>query len=108
MGSTFAFPRRKWLCERTTNFFYTYIAFLVINCEGIPVVIYFRDGNRRSNNGFNRDCQSIQSSQPLATKILSKAAWKFAELATKENARSLIKKFVRDTLSLTTLHLKHE
>jgi hypothetical protein len=57
---------------------------------------------------FFRDWQSIESSQLLATKILGRASWEFAELATKENARFLINKFVRDTFSVPTLHLKHE
>jgi hypothetical protein len=74
MGNTFAFPRRTWLRESITNFRYTYIVFLVIKREGRPIVIYFRDGNGRSSNGFCRECQSIQSSQLLTTKILSKAA----------------------------------
>jgi len=87
---------------------YAYIAFLVVKCDGRPIVIYFRGGNGRSNNGFYRDCHSIESLQLLGIKILSEASWEFAEIATKENLRSLINKFVRDTFSIPTLHHKYE
>jgi hypothetical protein len=62
MGSTLAFPQRKWLRERATTFRYTYIAFLVFKCEGSPIILYFRGGNRRRCNDFLRECQSIESS----------------------------------------------
>jgi hypothetical protein len=93
-GKHFRISTTKMLTQTHHNFPYKYIVFFVIKCEGRPILIYFRDGNGRSSNGFCRECQSIQSSQLLATKILSKAFREFAELATKENAHSLINNFV--------------
>ena len=49
---------------------------------------------------------SHRSFWPL--RFYRKAFWELTELATKENAHSLINNFVRDTFSLPNLHRKHE
>jgi hypothetical protein len=54
------------------------------------------------------DFQSIGPLLFLATEIPSKRAWEFDELATKENAHSVIDKFLIDTFSLYILHLQYE